>query len=347
MAEDDKKEEAMSSEKQTEKSGEDASKAKKEEDANDGNGKKGAVEAVAVTAAPSITVSLLLFWIIPVLVLAVASRYVIDAKTPPKPNVPKNRPISINMGDAKTPSKPRKMTMKSNGPATAPSPTPTKSRQNTPRPSPLPSANSNWPTSYRETVETIQKRNRKIPRVGTTSSSSSTQEKKNSPGDKKTENSKSNSAGRRTDSAPGRDPVRKQYEDKIDDYRETYEADPDNVLKAIKLADALRLYDVTYHDGGTKQPEALKTYEKAIEMSMQKRKQMTENGEDPTVSLSQTSNVRGEVMMDYSQKSVDGLLCALYTAKGKVFFMANMFERAVETYSKCLEIEPLYLDALG
>ena len=41
------------------------------------------------------------------------------------------------------------------------------------------------------------------------------------------------------------------------------------------------------------------------------------------------------------------MLCALYTAKGKVYFMANMFEKAVETYSKCLEVEPLYLDALG
>lgn len=123
--------------------------------------------------------------------------------------------------------------------------------------------------------------------------------------------------------------------------------DPENVLKAIKLADALRLYDVTYHDGGTKQPEALKTYEKAIDMTVAKRQRMLENGEETNLSLSATRNVREEVMMDYSQKSVDGLLCALYTAKGKLYFMANMFERAVETYSECLELEPLYLDALG
>lgn len=122
--------------------------------------------------------------------------------------------------------------------------------------------------------------------------------------------------------------------------------DPKNVIKAIKLADALRLYDVTYHDGGTKQPEALKTYETAIEMTVAKRQQMLENGEETNLSLSGTM-VPEEVMLDYSQKSVDGLLCALYTAKGKVYFMANMFERAVESYSKCLEIEPLYLDALG
>jgi tetratricopeptide (TPR) repeat protein len=107
------------------------------------------------------------------------------------------------------------------------------------------------------------------------------------------------------------------------------------------------MYDVTYHDGGTKQPEALKTYETAIEMTLKKREEMLEKGEETNLSLSATRNVREEVMMDYTQKSVDGLLCSLYTAKGKVYFMANMFEKAVESYSKCLEIEPLYLDALG
>jgi tetratricopeptide (TPR) repeat protein len=119
--------------------------------------------------------------------------------------------------------------------------------------------------------------------------------------------------------------------------------DPSNVFKAIRLADALRLYDVTYHDGGTKQPEALATYEVAIQMTVAKREQLLESEQDTTLS---TMSVNEEVMMDYAQKSVDGLLCSLYTAKGKVYFMANMFERAVEAYSHCLEFAPLYLDAL-
>jgi tetratricopeptide (TPR) repeat protein len=118
--------------------------------------------------------------------------------------------------------------------------------------------------------------------------------------------------------------------------------DPSNVFKAIRLADALRLYDVTYHDGGTKQPEALATYEVAIQMTVAKREHLLETEQDTTLSMS----VNEEVMMDYTQKSVDGLLCSLYTAKGKVYFMANMFERAVEAYSHCLEFAPLYLDAL-
>jgi tetratricopeptide (TPR) repeat protein len=118
------------------------------------------------------------------------------------------------------------------------------------------------------------------------------------------------------------------------------------VFKAIRLADALRLYDVTYHDGGTKQPEALETYEVAIQMTISQRQQMLENDQDTTLSSMGSTIVNDEVMIDYPQKSVDGLLCALYTAKGKVYFMANMFERAVEAYSHCLEFAPLYLDAL-
>lgn len=124
-------------------------------------------------------------------------------------------------------------------------------------------------------------------------------------------------------------------------------ADPKNIITAVKFADAMRLYDVSYHDGGTKQPEAIRTYEKAIQMAIAKREEMIENGEETNLSLANTRNVRDEVTMDYPQKSMDGLLCAIYTAKGKVYFMANMFERAVESYTKCLEIEPLYLDALG
>lgn len=299
-------------------------------------------EAVAVTSpTPSITISILVFWIIPVLLLAVASHYAIDTEAPPKPNVPKNRPVSINMEEARrSANTPKKMMMERTGPTTAPSPTP-RSRSTTPRPSALPSASSSWPTSYKETVETIQRRNRKIPRVGT---SRAPEEKKSASSSKKIEPSKPTSAGRNT---PPRDPARQQYEDRIDEYRRIYEADPGNVLKAVKLADALRLYDVTYHDGGTKQPEALRVYEKAIDMSVEKRNRKLENGEETNLSLSGTRDVGGEVMMDYSQKSIDGLLCALYTAKGKLYFMANMFERAVETYSKCLELEPLYLDALG
>lgn len=312
---------------------------KKDEDRK----KAGSDDVAAYSPAPKITVSLFAFWVLPVLMLAVASHFVMDTDSPTEPIVPKDRPVSINFGATGSSRVSSKKThaKKNAEPTTRISPTPSKKRSVTSRPSPLPSSHTRWPTSYQETVDAIQRRNRKIPRTGMSSSSKQGARSGSTTG-KKVDKPK-----RREDSGPVRDPARKQYEDKIDDYREIFQDNPTDVIKAIRLADALRLYDVTYHDGGTKQPEAITTYEKAIEMTVDKRQRMIENGEDTTMSTSGTRDVRGEVMMDYSHKSIDGLLCSMYTAKGKVYFMANMFEKAVETYSKCLLIEPLYLDALG
>ena len=349
-----------------------------------------------ISTSPTITMSLLVFWILPILILAIVSHFLIDASTPPKANIPKdnlNRPISVNFGDPRDTTVKKKMMMMSSkksqepsvapisSPGSAPSSRPGRSRSG-PKPTPLPSAASNWPTAYRETIEIIKTRDRKIPRVGKPRADNEKTKNKDSKS-----SSGSNKPIRKETGDRGfpRDAVRQQYLEKIDNYRKqfevnitkmqhsknvqihhknysspvklsssplpfqtsSYQADPENVITAIKFADALRLYDVTYHDGGTKQPEALKTYEHIIQIMEAKRKEMVENGEETNVSLANTRNVRDEVTMDYSQKSVDGMLCALFTAKGKVYFMANMFERAVETYTKCLEIEPLYLDALG
>ncbi|CAB9512435.1 Inherit from NOG: sulfotransferase [Seminavis robusta] len=311
-----------------------------------------AEEIIISSPSPSVSFSLLVFWVLPVLFLAIASHHVIDTKTPPKAIFPPNRQgMSVNLNtagittDSKSSSasreKPGKMMLKKK--PKPPSPTPRRS----PKPSPLPTAHTNWPTSYREAVETIQERNRKIPRIGTSRQGSG-----NGPTSSKKETGKRPSSTptrskKKPDNGINRDPMRKQYEDRIDKFREEYQNDPENVFKAIKLADSLRLYDVSYHDGGTKQPEALETYEKVIQMTVAKREKMIEEGKETDKSLAATTNVNDEVMMDYTQKSVDGLLCSLYTAKGKVFFMSNMFERAVESYSKCLEIAPLYLDALS
>ena len=117
-------------------------------------------------------------------------------------------------------------------------------------------------------------------------------------------------------------------------------------MKAIQLADALRQKDLTYHDGGTGQAEALKLYQTAIDFTLERRETMRQAGEPTSVSLSGTP-LRDEFILDYGQKSVDGLLCALYTSMGKQYFMANMFEKAVELLSKCIEMEPLYLDAIN
>ena len=123
--------------------------------------------------------------------------------------------------------------------------------------------------------------------------------------------------------------------------------DPSNLLKLVDLADALRLFDVQYHDGGSAQLEAIETYNKAIYMALKKRNKKLELGKETNRSLGGTVNVPEEIILDYSARSVDGILCALYTSIGKVYFMANMFEKAVESYTKALVVEPFYLDAMA
>lgn len=113
------------------------------------------------------------------------------------------------------------------------------------------------------------------------------------------------------------------------------------------MADALRLYDVQYHDGGTAQQEAINTYQHAISLAVSKRNGMLERGEPTNISLSGESDVNEEIMTDYTARSIDGLLCALYSALGKTYFMANMFEKAVESYTLALDIAPTYLDAMS
>jgi tetratricopeptide (TPR) repeat protein len=124
-------------------------------------------------------------------------------------------------------------------------------------------------------------------------------------------------------------------------------ADPENLFKVIEFADALRLYDVQYHDGGTAQEEAIQTYTSAIELALATKSEKIEKGEETNRSLQGTVDVNGEILLDYSARSIDGILCALYTSLGKVYYMSNMFEKAVESYNEALEIDPLYLDAVA
>jgi tetratricopeptide (TPR) repeat protein len=122
----------------------------------------------------------------------------------------------------------------------------------------------------------------------------------------------------------------------------TTQADPENLFKVIELADALRVYDVQYHDGGTVQEEAIQSYKTAISLALAKRQEKLELGEE-----TKSANVPEEMAMQYSSRSIDGILCAMYTSIGKVFFMSNMFENSEEYYTKALDLEPMYLDAMS
>ncbi|KAL3911051.1 MAG: hypothetical protein SGILL_007436 [Bacillariaceae sp.] len=123
----------------------------------------------------------------------------------------------------------------------------------------------------------------------------------------------------------------------------------------IELADALRMYDVQYHDGGTAQEEAIASYEKAIDLAWARRNSQIEQGLATNSALGRV-DVPEELTLPYPDRSIDGILAALYTALGKVYFMANMFEKAIASYTVVLEgssrsnnvpIEPLYLDAMS
>jgi hypothetical protein len=107
------------------------------------------------------------------------------------------------------------------------------------------------------------------------------------------------------------------------------------------------MYDVRYHDGGTFQEESVGTYKKAIEMANAKRAALLEQGEETNRSSSGVFDLNDEMTLEYTARSIDGVLCALHTALGKAYFMANMFEQAVQSYNRALEIEPFYLDAMS
>lgn len=143
------------------------------------------------------------------------------------------------------------------------------------------------------------------------------------------------------------DPSRQSFLGNIDRLRDEHREEPEDVYIAVALADALRMYDVQYSDGGTLQEEAIGTYRKIIQQSLNKREQMLSNGEETNRSLSGMMDVNEEIMSEYTARSIDGFLCALYSALGKTYFMANMFEKAVDSYSSCLDLYPYYLDAVS
>jgi hypothetical protein len=89
------------------------------------------------------------------------------------------------------------------------------------------------------------------------------------------------------------------------------------MLKALYLADALRIFDVQYHDGGTAQQEAIETYQYAIRKAVYQRMELLERGEETNRNLSGFVDLNEELTMDYTTRSIDGLLCAMYCALGK------------------------------
>ena len=140
---------------------------------------------------------------------------------------------------------------------------------------------------------------------------------------------------------------RRQFDETVAKVRKGYQSDPDNPLKALALAEALRQRDLTFHDGGSAQMEAIETYTAAIDLFLERRRRQIEDGSSTNTPLSgPSSGLNDELFLDVTAKSTDGLLASTYSSLGKMYFMANMFERGVEAYDRALELDGDYMDAL-
>lgn len=305
--------------------------------------------------SPSMTVALFVTWILPILIIAVFSRFGVDTE-PPRVKL-NNRPISIDTTKFSSPRNPP--TSKKNVPGMMAKKKKQKKEDTKSDPAAAPTVRH--PTSYRMLLDDIQDRKRlwkprKVSSSGVSGprgtsaeqpvkKSNTKQAPSSSPTSSKPRKPSATSPNSRYPSSLMRDPQRTELDQAIETRRLNFKKNR-SVLNAIDLADSLRMKDLKYHDGGMGQQEALNAYQFAIDETIRERQAMQERGEVTSKSKLDTNDVSQELMLDYTEKSVDGLLCALYTGMGKMYFMANMFERAAQAYSACIELEPHYLDAV-
>ena len=147
-----------------------------------------------------------------------------------------------------------------------------------------------------------------------------------------------------------------QIDEYISRLRADHAADPHDVFKTLNLAESLRQRDLSIHDGGSAQTEAIQLFEEAVELILAQRRTLMEKGLPTNVPVgnkrgnggrSDSISLNDELFLDTNSKSTDGLLCATYCSLAKILFMANMFERAVLAYDAALELASGdYLDAL-
>lgn len=122
----------------TEKSEEQKKEGPKEE--NDDTDVKETVEVIDSSPSTSLNMTLFVYWVLPVLILSIVSRFGVSPRAPlPTPSPP--RPISLDLGSQKD----NKVKQRKQKDASPPSATPT-------------AALSKTPTSYQQVVQEIQKR---------------------------------------------------------------------------------------------------------------------------------------------------------------------------------------------
>jgi tetratricopeptide (TPR) repeat protein len=143
------------------------------------------------------------------------------------------------------------------------------------------------------------------------------------------------------------DNIHNDIDSYISQLRIKFRNDPTDIYKCLRLAEALLDRIISIHDGGKVQYEAIHTFLEAIDLITTKRDFMIQNGQD----ILETSNgeklkIDQEMELDYEHRSIHRLLVSTYINLGRQYYMANMFEKAVEAYSTSLELEPTYKDAL-
>eukprot|EP00978_Attheya_sp_CCMP212_P025567 scaffold82467_cov54-Attheya_sp.AAC.1 len=150
--------------------------------------------------------------------------------------------------------------------------------------------------------------------------------------------------GRRT----GEEAVKTEMDKTIATLKVEYQKNPNDAFTMIEYADALRERDVMIHDGGRNQLIAIDVYHNAISQIRERRQQLVNEGRPTNVPPNGVTvlDLNQELFFDLREKSIDGLLCSVFSNLGKLYFMANMFEKSVAAYNECLAIDEDYLDAL-
>jgi tetratricopeptide (TPR) repeat protein len=293
-------------------------------------------EDVNVDEDPSMSLAFFFYWVLPILILAIMSRHGVDTelksiplvKTSASPSQP-SRSISIKLDQDYIDSTPAQI-----GQSTANIKSPSPSRVSTA----ITSSSSKGPTAYRKVQEEIARRHRRWRGNDSQDVSASTESS--------TQSLDKPAPATRTHGA-ATDPGRIRFVEKINQLREEYRKNTNDLFKAATFADALRFYDVQYRDGGSNQQEAIQVYDQVVRLAKEQRQALIDAGVPTNVDKNGRSNVNEEVVLSYDQKSADGVLCAALSSQGKLYFMANMFGKSVESYTQCLEIVPYYLDVLN
>lgn len=266
------------------------------------------------------TLSFFVYWILPLLVLAACSRYGVDTSVghlPTDPHIPM----------PPRPNKPRPANPASSPPHVA---APTTADRTWAVPT------QSWPTAYRTTVDRIAQRRsqwthgppQQEPTQTTSTTSTTTSVSSSSPSSSTATNDRSPSSSTSTGAAS--DPRKQQVLEKLEQLRRAYEAHPRDLLGAIAYADAMRFYETQFHDGGTFEEVTIALYRKIIGQVTQQRQEAQAAGQ-----ATRSAAVPDELIVDYKDKSLDGILCALYTSLGKVSTPICFWRRRVERSDGC------------